>query len=288
MNEFLIKILSWTGEDGKFAIKAFNIWHFIYLFIITGAIVGACFALKGRKEETKKKVLNILSICVLCWYITNFFLQPFVRGNNQLNIDKLPFHSCTLMSIVAVFAQFSNKKWFKEVSVTLAMSGALMYLTYPSTAFGGAAPWSFKVIETMVFHSALFSWGFLSLVTGQVKLRYRNMYMPLVGLVIIAVWATIGNVSYNVSYLGDGEHPHYDWFFLTGSSFPFPPYLMPFLVIIAVYGVIACFYLINYICEIVGKKIALKKGQAHQSDNEPLQEAALSADSEDKSNENKE
>ena len=266
MNEFLIKILSWTGEDGGIAIEAFNIWHFIYVFIIAGAITGAVFALRRKKPETHKKVLNILSICVLCWYITNFFLQPFVRGNNQLNIDKLPFHSCTLMSIVAVFAQYSKKEWFKEVSVTLAMSGALMYLTYPATAFGGAAPWSFKVIETMIFHSALFSWGFLSLTTGQVKLHYKNMYMPLVGLVIIAVWATIGNVCYNVSYLGDGEHTHYDWFFLTGSSFPFPPYLMPFLVIIAVYGVIACFYLINYVCEIINKKIASKRNSASTAD----------------------
>ena len=266
MNEFLIKVLGWTGEDGGIAIKAFNIWHIIYVLIIAGVITGAVFAMRGRKAETHKKVLNILSICVLCWYITNFFLQPFVRGNNQLNIDKLPFHSCTLMSIVAVFAQFSKKEWFKEVSVTLAMSGALMYLTYPSTAFGGAAPWSFKVIETMVFHSALFSWGFLSLTTGQVKLHYKNMYMPLIGLVIIAVWATIGNVCYNVSYLGDGEHAHYDWFFLTGSSFPFPPYLMPFLVIIAVYGVIACFYLINYVCEIINKKISSKKNGVSTAD----------------------
>lgn len=258
MNEFLIKVLGWTGKGGKYVIEAFNIWHFIYLIIIAGAIIGAGFALKGRSNETKKKVLNIHSIVVLCWYITNFFLQPFVQGDNQLNIDKLPFHICTLMSIVAVFAQFSKKDWFKEVAVTLAMAGTLMYLTYPSTAFGGAAPWSFKVIETMVYHSALFAWGLLSLTTGQVKLHYKNMWMPLVGVVCIALWATVGNLCYNIKYLGGVGH-HYDWFFLTGTSFPFvPSYLMPLAVIVSVYGVIACFYLINYICQIIGKKIAAK------------------------------
>ena len=259
MNEFLIKILGWTGKDDGVAIEAFNLWHFIYLIIIAGAIIAVGFALKGRKPETHKKVLDKLSIGILCWYITNFFLQPFVNGDNQLNIDKLPFHICTLMSIVGVFAQFSKKDWFKEVAVTMAMAGSLMYLTYPATAFGGAAPWSFRVIETMIYHSALFTWGLLSLTTGQVKLHYKNMYMPLVGVVCVALWATIGNLCYNVSYLGDGVHSHYDWFFLTGSSFPFPPYIMPFLVIIAVYGVISCFYLINYICQVINKKIVAKR-----------------------------
>ena len=260
MNEFLISVLGWTGEDGGIAIEAFNIWHFLYLIIIAGAITGVCFALKGKSAETHKKVLDKLSIGILCWYITNFFLQPFVTSSNQLNIDKLPFHICTLMSIVGVFAQFSKKEWFKEVSVTLAMAGTLMYLTYPATAFGGAAPWSFKVIETMIYHSALFTWGFLSIITGQVKLHYKNMWMPLVGLCCIALWATVGNLSYNVNYFGEGAGRHYDWFFLTGTSFPFVPvYLMPIAVITAIYGVIACFYLINYICQVIVKKIAAKK-----------------------------
>ena len=260
MNEFLINVLGWTGEDGDIAIEAFNIWHFLYLFIIAGALIGAGFALRGKSAETHKKVLNKLSIGVLCWYIVNFFLQPFVNANNQLNIDKLPFHICTLMSIIGVFAQFSKKDWFKEVAVTLAMAGSLMYLTYPATAFGGAAPWCFKVIETIIYHSALFGWGILSLTTGQVKLHYKNMWMPLVGVVCVALWATVGNLCYNVSYFGDGVHRHYDWFFLTGTSFPIVPvYLMPFAVIAAVYGVIACFYLINYIVEIIKRNIAVKK-----------------------------
>ena len=262
MNKFLIDVLGWTGKGGGYAIEAFNVWHFLYLILIAGALVGAGFALKGKKPETHKKVLNILSICILCWYITNFFLQPFVNGDNQLNIDKLPFHICTLMSIIGAVAQFSKKDWLKEVAVTMAMAGSLMYLTYPATAFGGAAPWSFRVIETVGYHSALFAWGFLSLLTKQVTLHYKKMWMPLVGLVCMAAWATVGNLCYNVSYFGGDGNPHYDWFYMTGTSFPIvPAYLMPFVVIAAVYGVIACFYLINYICQVIAKKQNAKKAK---------------------------
>lgn len=262
MNSFLIKVLSWTGAGGRFVIQAFNVWHFVYLAIIIAGIVGAGFALKGRQDTTKKKVLNILSIVVLCWYITNFFLQPFVTSDHELNIDKLPFHICTLMSIVAVFAQFSNKDWFKEVAVTLAMVGTLMYLTYPSTAFGkdGMAPWSFRVMETMFYHAGLFAWGILSLTTGQVKLHYKNMWMPLVGLVCIALWATVGNVCYNTSYLGGDGNAHYDWFFITGSSFGLTNLaaVMPFAVVGIMYSIIACFYLINFVCHVINQKLVAK------------------------------
>lgn len=41
---------------------------------------------------------------------------------------------------------------------------------------------------------------------------------------------------------------HYDWFFITGSTFPFvPKWLMTFAVIVAVYVVIAWFYLIYWL-----------------------------------------
>lgn len=266
MHNFLTKVLSWTGKDGPALIQAFNVWHFAWLALIIAAITGACLALKGRTPETKKKVLDILAITVLCWYITNFFLQPFVMGDNELNIDKLPFHICTLMSIVAVFAQFSQKAWFKEMAVCLAMVGTLMYLTYPSSAFGnGMAPWCFRVIETMVYHAGLFAWGFLSLVTGQVKLHYQNMWLPLVGLVCVALWATLGNISYNTSYLGGDGNPHYDWFFITGSSFGLTSLaaIMPFAVIGIMYSIIACFYLINYLCQVIGRKVAAKSNAAH-------------------------
>lgn len=219
-----------------------SIWHWLYIILIAGAIVGGAFLLKGKSKGTKQKTLNIISISVLVLYIVDFMLQPFVTKSHTLDIDKLPFHICTLMGIVSVFAQFSKKDWFKETSVSLAIAGALMYLVYPGSAFGDIAPWSYKVIQTMVYHGGLLAWGVLSLTTGEVKLEFKNIWKPLIGLCIITVWAGIGNFCYN-----GGEH-HYDWFFITGSTFPFvPKYLMPFAVIFAVFAVIVCVYLIYWL-----------------------------------------
>ena len=245
MRDFLIKVFG-TTELG-IEIGLFSIWHFLYIFLIAGAIVGAAFALRKRNDETKKKVLNIIAIVTLCLYIVDFFLQPFVTSDHELNIDKLPFHICTLMGIVAVFAQYSKKEWFKELSVALAIAGSLMYLTYPGSALGGGkSPWCYKVIQTMVYHGMLLGWGVLNLTTKQVKLNWKNIWMSLVGILVITVWAAIGNFCYNEHWAYGS--PHFDWFFITGSTFPFvPTALMPFAVIVAVFGVIACVYLIYWL-----------------------------------------
>ncbi len=241
MRDFLIKVLSW--KEGKIEIGLFSIWHFLYLFIIAAAIIGAAFLLRGKSNETKKKTLDILSVVVLASYIVDFMLRPFLRSDFTLEIDKLPFHICTLMSIVGCIAQFSKNDKFKEVAVVLAMAGCLMYLTYPGAALGGISPFCYKVVQTMLYHGALLAWGVLSLTTGQVKLHTKNMWLALIGLVLVILWAGLGNICYN------GGEEHWDWFFLTGTTFPFvPKALMPFAVLVAVYGVIACFYLIYTSC----------------------------------------
>ena len=48
--------------------------------------------------------------------------------------------------------------------------------------------------------------------------------------------------------MGIPDGHHYDWFFITGSTFPFvPEWLMPFAVFFAVYGMCALIYLINFV-----------------------------------------
>lgn len=255
MRDFLIRILGWRiNAGGGVSIELFSIWHFLYIALIAGGIIGLAFYLKGKSEEKKVKALRILAISALLLYIVDFMLQPFVTSSNTLDIDKLPFHICTLMSIVAVFAQFSNKQWFKETACVLAMAGCMMYLVYPGSALGGISPWCYKVMQTMIYHGVLLAWGVISLTTGQVKLHFNKIWQPFVGILCITLWAGLGNFCYN-----GGSH-HYDWFFITGSTFPFiPKFLMPFAVIVSVYGVVACYYLIYFLATKYCKKTQISQ-----------------------------
>lgn len=84
--------------------------------------------------------------------------------------------------------------------------------------------------------------------TRRVIPSLKNCYKSLIAICIIAAWAMLGNITYGVAWGDAGGEPHYDWFFLTGSTFPFvPTWLMPFAVIAAVFGMVMIIYGIYYL-----------------------------------------
>lgn len=254
MRDFLIKLFRET--EVVLEIKLFSIWHFMYIFLIVGLTIGLAFLLKNKSENAKDFTLKLLAYLIPAIYIADFFIMPLSREAGEIDLDKLPFHICTLMGCFVPFAQF-NKKFnpIKHVIVVLSLVASLMYITYPGSALGGISTFSYKVVQTFVFHGLLFSWGFLNLAWGRVKLTWKTIWMELVALCIIALWAAFGNATFS------SEQHSFDWFFITGSTFPFVPTpLMPFTVIAAIFGMCAIIYGIYFGTIKVMEKIALKRG----------------------------
>ena len=241
MREFFLELFGTT--TGKFEIALFNIWHILFYVIILGSSIGAAFLLKGKTAGTKERVLKILAYVIPALYIADFLIMPLSRSDYSIDVDKLPFHICTLMAFFAPFAQFNKHfKPIKETIVCLTLVASLMYLTYPGAAVGDISPFSYKVLQTFLYHGAMFAWGFLSLATGSVKLRFSTIWKAAIGISLIIVWASLGNAIYS------NENHHYDWFFVTGSTFPFVPKgLMPFAVLAAVFGMCAIIHGLYYL-----------------------------------------
>ncbi len=250
MREFL-KWLLQTHEE-PFDITLFSPFHIGYLIIAASLPLFFAWRLRKNGNKNTEKVLRILSIVTISLYIGDFFTHPLVRDDFSMNVDKLPFHICTLMGIVSTFVQFNPKlERFREPVAFLSVVAPLMYMCYPGTAIGTESPFCYAVLQTFIYHGTLYAWGVLNIATGRVKPNIRNWYKSLIGICMIAVWASLGNLTYN----GDGEH--YDWFFLTGSTFPFvPTFLMPFAVIAAVFSVDMMVYGIYYWCKHIAEKKA--------------------------------
>lgn len=162
-----------------------------------------------------------------------------------MNNDKLPFHLCTVLCPIVAFTQFNARfEKIKEPVAILAITGSLMYIVYPGNAIGEISPFCYKILQTFIYHGILFAWGVNTLASGQFKPTVKNWYKTLIGLLIIAVWATLGNLAYNQSYLDKIDSAeHHDWLFLTGTSFSFvPPYLMPIAALAAIFGTAMCVY----------------------------------------------
>ena len=250
MRDFLINIF--REDKVVLEITLFSIWHIMYIVLIVGGTIGLSILLnKKASEKTRNLVRKIIACALVCVYIADFFIMPLSRDNGQIDIDKLPFHICTIMGIVIPFVEF-NKKFekIKEPASCLAVVASLMYITYPGSALGGISTFCYKVVQTFVYHGLLFAYGYLAFSTKFTEMKFKNIWKCLVGIIMIALWAALGNATYS-----NADH-HYDWFFITGSTFPFiPSWLMPFVVVIAVFGMCAIIYSIDLLI----KKVTNKK-----------------------------
>ena len=243
MRALFFKLFSDTPFiGGAIVIESFNIWHFLYIILIIGGMIGGAFALKNKSLETKEKVLSILVLALVISYISDWFVHDFVYSDDGvtgdgLNMDKLPFHICTVLCPIVAFAHF-NKRFqkFLEPVAALAIVAPLMYITYPSTGVGGE-PWCYRTLQTMFFHGVELAWGFLTLATGKVELKWKNIWKALVMLAGIAVWAKLGNLLLE-----------YNWFFLESDPFGIgiSPYILPFAVVAAIFAMVALIYAIYY------------------------------------------
>ena len=231
-------------REEPFEIAFLSFFHILFFVVIIGLTFALAYYL-NKHEEKRRPTLRRLAYALVVLYVADFFLQPFVTSDFTMNIDKLPFHVCTVLCPLVAFAEFNPKfKSFKEPITIMAIVGPLMYLVYPGNAIGEISPFCYKILQTFTYHGVLFCWGIITLLSGEFLPHIRNWYKTLILLGGMAVWATFGNLVYNSSYLGnDSDAEHFDWMFLTGSSFSFvPPVLMPILSITAIFGVAVAVY----------------------------------------------
>ena len=139
-------------------------------------------------------------------------------------------------------AQF-NKKGNKilEPIAILSILAPMMYLCYPASV-GEGEPWCYQAVQTMFYHGVQMAWGILTVALGFVKPNIRKCYQSGILLVVMTLWATLGN----------NMMPGNNWFFLEEDAFyiglvangVIPQWLLMiinpvvfFLAVIAIYGI---------------------------------------------------
>lgn len=206
MRELFFKLFEMSHFDTGIQITAFSIPHFVYIFLIFGGIFLAWRRLRKQTDAKKERALRFLAYGLILSYLSDFFVHDFVYGG--LNMDKLPFHICTVLCPMVGIAQFNRKghKLLEPVTV-LAMLAPLMYLCYPASV-GSGEPWCYQAVQTMFFHGVLLAWGVLNLALGKVRLDWKSTWKSGVFLVAITLWAKLGNTLLEQN-----------WFFLNEDAF---------------------------------------------------------------------
>lgn len=253
MSDFVKWLFSENNSD--LAIGLFDVWHFLYLFLIFGCAIALTFIMRNKSDNAKEKTIRVFAYLTIGLYVADFFIMPLSDSYSGISVYKLPFNICTLMAVFVPFAQFNSRfKPIKNVIVTLSVASSLMWMCYPGSALGGQPPFSYIIFQTFMYHGFLFCWGFLNLSLGAVKLEIKKIWKELCGILIILAWAAFGNTVY------DGEQ---NWFFIESSIFPFlPDEIMPLMVVFSVFGVCLVVYGIYYAV----KAIISKRQQKESSE----------------------
>lgn len=245
MKEFVARLFS--EKNSSLSIDLFNVWHLFYLFLIIEGSIILALIFNKKSQAAKEKVIHFFVYATIGLYIADFFIMPLSDSYSGISQDKLPFHLCTLMGVLAPFAQFNKKfKPIKSIIVVLGVAGSIMWMCYPGSALGGEPPFCYFIMQTFLFHGFLFCWGFLNLALGEVKLNIRTIWRELCAILILVVWAKFGNTVY----------PHdQNWLFINHSIFPFlkDEYMIP-VVIFCIFGTCFVVYCAYYLVHAISKK----------------------------------
>ena len=245
MYSFLHRIFA--DKEGGEIFVLFSGWHFFYLALTLAAIIIALLLLRKKSDNAKRTTAKTFVTTAFLLYMADIFLMPFAYG--QIDIEKLPFHACTATCVLCFLSYhigFLEKH--RPSIVLLSFMSNLIYLVYPAgVMWYEIHPTSYRVIQTMLFHSIMTAYGLIVMVTEKERFKLKFFYRDLIMLVCMTIWALIGNYAYSGS--AENYSHMFNWFFVVRDPFSSLPediskFIMPFLNILVFFAAEVVLHLI--------------------------------------------
>ena len=185
-----------------YGFSMFSWQHFVLLAFETLIPFILSIVLTKKVDDIKEKVLKIAATTLLILYIFDFFIQPFYAA--EMMIHKLPFHLCTATGILIVFVTY-NKKFdrLKTLVTVWAVLSPLLWMIFPFSTYESVSLLSYSLIQSILYHCVEFFWGLFMLLSGRVELKWKTIWQPIVGLLPMSIWATIGQELYFPNTIGE-------------------------------------------------------------------------------------
>ena len=89
MREFIRTVFS--QNNSEMAIGLFDVWHFLYLFIILGGTIFLTLLYKNKSEQAKAKLIRLFAYLTIGLYVADFFIMPLSDSYSGISVYKLPF-----------------------------------------------------------------------------------------------------------------------------------------------------------------------------------------------------
>ena len=254
MYDFLNKLLE-DKTDG-YIFQCFDVWHIAFLFITLSSIVAVFLFFKDKGDDDKKKLLDCTVGIAFGLYIADLFLMPFAFG--EIQIEKLPFHACTLTCLLCFLSRHNNFLGkFKKSFAIIGFVSNLAYTVYPAgVMWCSVHPLSYRAIQTLLFHGVMVAYGIFAMAFDKdIVFDWKKLFkQDLVVLSLMILWALVGSYAYTGTYAG--YYHWYNWFFVRTDPFEIlPPTVTPFVTLTAFLLADAVIHLIYFSVKKYWKKV---------------------------------
>lgn len=278
MYEFMHNLLS-DKNSGVFTFEAFSLCHILYMLLIIGGIVLTILLFKNKSKEAKSKLVDVTVTLAFCLYVADFFLMPFSYG--YIDIDKLPFHICTLMSVMCLFSRHTRLFGkFKTAFSIMGLVGALMYLSYPA-GVASADGYSYRILQTVIYHGLMMAQGIFAIAFAESDLSKKTIKYDAIAICVTACWAFLGNTLYSGTLTKACDciegctatvnfYSHdFNWFFVKHDAL----YVIPddIDVYFTFFAMVITVFVMCLLIRLIGGSIikAINKNKANDVDKEP-------------------
>ncbi len=204
--QLLYHFFDYKGFITGFDSDLFGVEHIIYIILAYISVVLLGIFLRNVNHKKFNTFLKVLSICVLVLEITKITWESYFdittgRGFNYGGI--LPLYTCSLFIYTLLIAAWSKGK-AREVSLsflaTISMlSGAIGVVQ--CNGLNWYPFWTFGAWYSLIFHYLMFVVGVLILTTRTKVLKWKDIVISWIPMVILSVIASPANYAYGADYM---------------------------------------------------------------------------------------
>lgn len=181
---------------------AFSDWrHFAWIAV---AIILPIVLYQIFKRHKKAGEITILVLAILL-FVTRTVNQicRACIGAEVPAWRALPFHLCTVMTFLLPMTMVFNWKKIKPAVYALSMMGGI--ITVIIGDYFDSAFMTFSTLEGMAAHTLLLCLPIIDIAIGGFKLKFKQSWQPIVGILILLGWAMLANKvffkDYNTNYM---------------------------------------------------------------------------------------
>ena len=156
-------------------VQLFNFWHFFFIFLCAGIIVGGYYLLKDKTEKTKRIVIGAMLFFNLALHFLKLTFPPssedVLRGARDVGFINV----CATSVLFFPFIFLSKNKTANDYMVYLGVISGFLAMLYPTEAIGKSLL-TLDVWRFYICHIIIIAGPMLTILLGLHKLDIKRIW----------------------------------------------------------------------------------------------------------------